>query len=103
MAFQPLLHFGQRLALHFELGFQPGELALGVLSGGQCNPVLHGLPDRREVRARLGEETISARSANAGDCARRQDVLAGNGGAVYTYKQALKDRDFVSVSLRRTF
>lgn len=26
-----------------------------------------------------------------------------NTGAVYTYKQALKDRDFVSVSLRRTF
>jgi len=25
------------------------------------------------------------------------------GGAVYTYKQALKDRDFASVSLRRTF
>lgn len=30
-------------------------------------------------------------------------AVPGNGGAVYTYKQALKDRDFVSVSLRRTF
>lgn len=30
-------------------------------------------------------------------------AIPGNGGAVYTYKQALKDRDFASVSLRRTF
>ena len=30
-------------------------------------------------------------------------VVADHGAAVYTYKQALKDRDFAAVSLRRTF
>jgi hypothetical protein len=30
-------------------------------------------------------------------------VPGAAGGAVYTYKQALKDRDFASISLRRTF
>lgn len=30
-------------------------------------------------------------------------VVSDHGAAVYTYKQALKDRDFASVSLRRTF
>lgn len=30
-------------------------------------------------------------------------VMLANGGTVYTYKQALKDRDFLSLSIRRTF